>query len=65
METQKTLFTPREAAEYLGVGYRAILDWIDKGELKCYRIGLGEWHIRISIEQIQEYLASKESRGAE
>ena len=66
MEAQKTLYTPREAAEYLGVGYRAILDWIDKGELQCYRIGAGKWHIRISMEQIQDYLDShKTERSAE
>lgn len=65
METQKTLFTPREAAEYLNVGYRAILNWIDKGELKCYRIGNGEWYIRISLDQINEYLRNHSTERGE
>lgn len=59
MEAQKTLFTPREAASYVGVSYRLILKWIAEGELKCYRIDNGG-RIRISTDQIHEYLRNHE-----
>ena len=60
MEATKQILTPKEAAEYVGVSYREILDWIKSGELKCYRIGDGNWYIRISIDQIHEYLKNHE-----
>lgn len=60
MEAQKTIFTPREAAEYLGVSYRLILKWIDDDELKCYRIDKKN-SIRISSDQINEFLKNHET----
>lgn len=60
MEAQKTIFTTREAAEYLGVSYRLILKWIDDDELKCYRIDKKNT-IRISSDQIHEFLNNHET----
>ena len=60
MEEQKKIYTPKEAAEYLGVSYRLILKWIEDEELKCYRIDKKNT-IRISSEQIHEYLKNHET----
>jgi len=57
---QKQIFTPKEAAEYLGVSYRLILKWIEDEELKCYRIDKKNT-IRISADQIHEYLKNHET----
>ena len=53
------LMTPAQAAEYLGVSYRAILSWIEDGSLGCYRIGDGR-SIRIGMSHIQTYLKEHE-----
>lgn len=60
MEAQNTLYTPQQAADYVGVNYRTILSWISSGELECYRIGDGR-SIRIDQNQINDYLASHKS----
>lgn len=62
MEALKTLFSPKEAASYVGVSYRLILKWIADGELKCYRID-DSGRIRISTDQIHEYLRNHEVTG--
>lgn len=53
------IFTPQEAAEYMGVSYRAVLNWIANGTLGCYRIGDGR-SIRIGMGHIQKYLQEHE-----
>lgn len=58
MENEK-LLTPQEAADYLGVHYRAIYNWISDGTLGCYRIGDGR-SIRIGMSHIQKYLKEHE-----
>ena len=60
MEGPKIL-TPKEAAEYLRVRPRTIYKFIDNGELGCYKIGEGR-DIRISMEQIEEYLKRHEKK---
>ena len=54
------LFTVQEAADMLGVSYRAIVNWVNDGSLRCYRIGDGR-SIRFSREQIQDYLNNHET----
>ncbi len=63
MEVPKIL-TPKEAAEYLRVKQRTIYKFIDTGELGCYKIGEGR-DIRISMEQIEEYLKRHEKKKGE
>lgn len=57
------ILTVDEAAEFLRLspGYVQLL--IRDGELKCYRIGSRA--IRISMEQIEEYLKNRESKESE
>ena len=62
MEEREALMTVQEAADYLGVTYRAVLNWIGAGTLSCYRIGDGR-SIRIGMTHIQKYLAEHEVTG--
>ena len=62
MEERETLLTVAEAADYLGVTYRAVLNWIGDGSLSCYRIGDGR-SIRIGMTHIQKYLQAHEVTG--
>ena len=59
MEEKEKLFTVQEAADYLSVTYRAVLSWINDGEMDCYRIGDGR-SIRIGMHHIQQYLKDRE-----
>lgn len=60
MDAQR-FFTPKEAAEYLRIKQKTIYKFIADGELRCYKIGVGR-DIRISIEQIEEYLERHEEK---
>ena len=62
MEEREELLTPMEAADYLGITYRAILKWIAYGEMSCYRIGDGR-SIRIGMGHIREYLKNHEVKN--
>lgn len=52
------IFTVDEAAEYLRLSPGYIRELIGNKELKCFRIG--ERAVRISMDQITEWLKSKE-----
>ena len=58
---EEVLMTVQEAADYLGVTYRAVLSWIQDGSLGCYRIGDGR-SIRIGSDHIARYLEEHEVR---
>ena len=49
MNKTKTALTTGEAAAYIGVNFRTIIRWIEKGRLKAYQLpGRGDNRIQIS-----------------
>ena len=48
-----SLFSPKEAAELLGVSYRKILDLILIGQLQAFKVGNA---YRIAEADLKEYL---------
>jgi excisionase family DNA binding protein len=56
------LMTRKEAAQRLRIGIRTLDRRLASGDLKCYRLGDGpKAPVRISEEQINEYLAAMKS----
>jgi excisionase family DNA binding protein len=53
----------REAAVRLEVGTDTVYSLVAAGKLRCCRVGMGRGSIRISEEQIVEYLKSCETGG--
>jgi len=56
------LYTPRDAAQVLGISYPAIKQWIYRGKLKTV-LTAGKHH-RVPESEIDKYLASINKRGA-
>jgi molybdopterin-binding protein len=56
------LYTPRDAAQVLGISYPAIKQWIYRGKLKTARTAGG--HHRIPESEIDRFLASIRKHGA-
>ena len=56
---EEKLMTSDEVAEYLGITKRFVYKLIQRGQLKCYRVG-NKKDIRISRDQVKEYLSSVE-----
>jgi excisionase family DNA binding protein len=54
------LLKPREAAEYLGLGYETLIDLIHNGEVPACKIG-GTWRIpQAALEKcIEDKLAAR------
>jgi excisionase family DNA binding protein len=52
--------TVKEAAARLGVSVSTIYGLTGAGKLRCSRVGLGRGVIRISEEQLSQYLHSAE-----
>lgn len=59
---EETLLTVQEAADYLGVTYRAVINWIQDGSLGCYRIGDGR-SIRVGTDHLKKYLKDHETEA--
>jgi excisionase family DNA binding protein len=51
----------KEVAKRLDVSGGSVYGLIAAGKLKCYRVGLGRGCIRVSEEQLAEYLRAAES----
>jgi excisionase family DNA binding protein len=51
----------KEAAIRLEVGVGTVYALVAAGKLRCYRVGVGRGTIRVSEEQIAEFLASCET----
>src|SRR5579864_8542795 len=56
------LYTPRDAAQTLGISYPAIKQWIYRGKLKTVLTAGG--HHRVPESELDKYLASIRKRGA-
>lgn len=56
-----TLYKVSEVAERFKVNPKTVLDWIREGDLAAYKVGNTDSVLRISEEQIQEYLKNHES----
>lgn len=56
------LYTPRDAAQVLGISYPAIKQWIYRRKLKTVLTAGG--HHRIPESELDKYLASIRKRGA-
>jgi len=56
------LYTPRDAAQVLGISYPAIKQWIYRRKLKTVLTAGG--HHRIPESELDKYLASIPKRGA-
>jgi excisionase family DNA binding protein len=58
------MFTVREIAERLKVSAACVYALTESGQLGCHRIGLGRGVIRISEENLREYLDRCKARAA-
>lgn len=56
-----TLYKVSEVAERFKVNPKTVLEWIRDGDLAAYKVGNYDAVLRISEEQIQEYLQSHKS----
>ncbi len=56
------LYTPRDAAQVLGISYPAIKQWIYRGKLKTVLTAGG--HHRVPESEVDKYLASVRKHGA-
>lgn len=56
------LYTPRDAAQTLGISYPAIKQWIYRGKLKTVLTAGG--HHRVPESELDKYLAGIRKRGA-
>jgi molybdopterin-binding protein len=56
------LYTPRDAAQVLGISYPAIKQWIYRGKLKTVLTAGG--HHRVPESELDRYLASVRKHGA-
>jgi molybdopterin-binding protein len=56
------LYTPRDAAQVLGISYPAIKQWIYRGKLKTVLTAGG--HHRVPESEIDKFLATIRKRGA-
>lgn len=56
------LYTPRDAAQVLGISYPAIKQWIYRGKLKTVLTAGG--HHRVPESELDKYLASVRKHGA-
>jgi len=54
------MFTVSEIAKKLRVSLASAYALVESGQLSCYRIGMGRGTIRVSEEQLQEYLKPAE-----
>lgn len=61
MEAGTDMMTVSTVAERLDVSDACVYAIIAAGDLRCYRIGVGRGAIRISEEQLQDYLDKKET----
>ena len=52
------LYKVSEVAERFKVNPRTVLNWIREGEMACYKVGNTDAVLRVSEEQIQDYLAN-------
>ncbi|MDE3170659.1 MAG: helix-turn-helix transcriptional regulator [Acidobacteriota bacterium] len=59
---QTKLFTPREAAQVLGVSYPTLKQWIYKGKLRTVQTAGG--HHRVPEKEVDRYLYRASERGA-
>lgn len=57
------LFTVKEASEALSCSGSFLYARIADGSLKHYRLGKGQGGIRVSDEQLQEFLKEREKGG--
>lgn len=56
------LYTPRDAAQMLGISYPAIKQWIYRGKVKTVLTAGG--HHRVPESELDKYLASVRKHGA-
>lgn len=56
------LYTPRDAAQVLGISYPAIKQWIYRGKVKTVLTAGG--HHRVPESELDKYLASVRKHGA-
>jgi molybdopterin-binding protein len=56
------LYTPRDAAQALGISYPAIKQWIYRGKVKTVLTAGG--HHRVPESELDKYLASVRKHGA-
>jgi molybdopterin-binding protein len=56
------LYTPRDAAQVLGISYPALKQWIYRGKLKTVLTAGG--HHRVPESELDRYLASVRRHGA-
>lgn len=58
-QVERTAFTIAEAADSAGVGREQIMEWIDSGELKAFKVGKRRGKTMIPVECLKEMLLRK------
>lgn len=56
------LLKPRELADRLNVSLSTVYGLIESGKLACHRIGCGRGAVRVSEDDLTEYLESCRSK---
>ncbi len=59
-QTATKWHTPADVAKILRVSSSTIYNLVERGLLRCHRIGVGRGAIRVNDEQLREYLKSTE-----
>ena len=59
-KVQRTTLTMKEAAEYLGISYWLINQFVRRKEIPCSKVG-GKFLFRVQV--LDEYLSSKEQES--
>jgi excisionase family DNA binding protein len=54
----------KEVAKRLEISTATVYAMIATGKLNCHRVGLGRGVIRVSEEQLQEYLAGSQPKAS-
>jgi excisionase family DNA binding protein len=56
------MFTAKQVKERLSVSLSTVYNLVETGQLECHRIGAGRGCIRISEEQLKDYLERSSRR---
>lgn len=61
MDEKQRFYTPQELAEMLGVHLQTVRKWYRSGKLGHYK--LGHRDVRISQEQLDNFMKAREKQG--
>ena len=59
-KVERTTLTMRETAEYLGISYWLVNQWVRRREIPCARVG---GRVLFRVQALDEYLKEKEDKS--